>query len=74
MATKTVITYSCDRCGKVAKASEFRRFVLTEKKQNREVVAEAQTDLCTDCEREMHVAALPFFPDDEAENLRGIVR
>lgn len=79
MAVKTTTTYSCDGCGKAKKASELRRFKLIENTlpgsgSSNTPVAEAKTDLCTDCERTLHEQALPLFPQAEAEKLAGIVR
>lgn len=76
MATKTTTTYTCDGCQKeTKKASDFRRFTLSESKITpKETIAEAKTDLCTACESALHVEALPFFPPSEREKLEGIVR
>lgn len=77
MAVKTTTTYACDGCGKKqTSAAALRRFILTERKidASREHVAEAKTDLCTDCERTLHEKALPLWPEKEAEKLAGIVR
>jgi hypothetical protein len=77
MAVKTTTTYGCDGCGKTTKAaSDLRRFVLVERTigSNAVTVAEAKTDLCTDCERKLHEKALPLWPEKEAEHMAGIVR
>jgi len=77
MAVKTTTTYACDGCGKkTQRASNLRRFTLTERKidASREIVAEAKTDLCTNCEAQLHKDALILWPDKERERMEGIVR
>lgn len=76
MATKTTTSYSCDGCQKPAeKAGDLRRFILSERTLDNKIVVEgAKTELCIDCEKAFHEAALAFFPPAEAEKLHGIVR
>lgn len=40
----------------------------------RDIVAEAKTDLCTDCELKLHETALPLWPETERAKMAGIVR
>lgn len=75
MASKTTIVYTCDGCGKEAKASELRRFTLIETKMgSKQTVVEARTDLCTSCEGRLHKLMTGVFPDDAIESMLGLVR
>ena len=75
MAVKTTTTYECDGCGKKMKAADLRRFILIERTLvGNKWIAEAKSDLCTDCEHTLHEKALPLWPEKEAEHMSGIVR
>ncbi len=74
MATETTTTYRCDGCEKPKQRRDLRKFRLTERKMDGSVVADADTELCSDCERALHENAKAFWPADEWEALEGIVR
>ena len=75
MSVKTTTTYKCDGCGKTKQAKDLRRFILTELLlPTRQRVAEAKTELCTDCEHKLHETMVPLWPEKEREYLAGIVR
>lgn len=75
MTTRSTHVYICDGCGtEVEQRKDLHKFTISERKMNRELIAEAETDLCTDCERTLHDAIFPLLPESERDYLAGIVR